>query len=59
MFESLQHKTIFLEYNDGYSSIGRTTVCGTVCSLFKSGYPSYKKRVFKLFIDVDNLNYLE
>ena len=23
----------------GYSSIGRTTVCGTVSSLFKSGYP--------------------
>jgi hypothetical protein len=23
----------------GYSSIGRTTECGTVGSLFKSGYP--------------------
>lgn len=23
----------------GYSSIGRTTVCGTVSSLFDSGYP--------------------
>ena len=23
----------------GYSSIGRTTVCGTVSSLFESGYP--------------------
>ena len=23
----------------GYSSIGRATVCGTVSSLFKSGYP--------------------
>ena len=23
----------------GYSSIGRTTVCGTVCFLFESGYP--------------------
>ena len=23
----------------GYSSIGRTTVCGTVSFLFKSGYP--------------------
>ena len=27
-------------YNKGgYSSIGRTTVCGTVSSLFNSGYP--------------------
>ena len=25
----------------GCSSIGRTTVCGTVSSLFKSGYPPY------------------
>lgn len=32
MFESLQHK-------GGCSSIGRTTVCGTVSFLFKSGYP--------------------
>ena len=23
----------------GYSSIGRATVCGTVSSLFESGYP--------------------
>lgn len=33
----------------GYSSIGRTTVCGTVSFLFKSGYtPStliYKKKI--------------
>ena len=29
----------------GYSSIGRTTVCGIVCSLFKSGSPQFK--VFK------------
>jgi hypothetical protein len=28
----------------GYSSIGRTTECGTVGSLFKSGYPPYKPR---------------
>ena len=26
-------------YKGGYSSIGRTTVCGTVSSLFNSGYP--------------------
>ena len=26
----------------GYSSNGRTTVCGTVSSLFKSGYPPFK-----------------
>lgn len=26
----------------GYSSIGRTTVCGIVCSLFKSGSPHFK-----------------
>ena len=25
----------------GYSSIGRATVCGTVGSLFKSGYPPF------------------
>ena len=25
----------------GYSSIGRTTVCGTVSSLFDSGYPPH------------------
>lgn len=30
----------------GYSSIGRTTVCGTVRSLFKSGSPHLK--VFKI-----------
>lgn len=35
MFESLQHKNITI---GGCSSIGRTTVCGTVCFLFKSGY---------------------
>ena len=28
-------------YKGGYSSIGRATVCGTVCSLFDSGYPPY------------------
>lgn len=32
VFESPQHK-------GGYSSIGRTTVCGIDGSLFKSGYP--------------------
>lgn len=26
-------------FKGGYSSIGRTTVCGTVSSLFNSGYP--------------------
>ena len=26
---------------DGYSSIGRATVCGTVSSLFEPGYPSF------------------
>ena len=26
----------------GYSSIGRAIVCGTICSLFKSGYPPFK-----------------
>ena len=26
----------------GYSSNGRTAVCGTVSSLFKSGYPPFK-----------------
>ena len=26
-------------YIGGYSSIGRTTICGIVNSLFKSGYP--------------------
>ena len=27
----------------GCSSIGRATVCGTVSSLFKSGYPPYSQ----------------
>ena len=29
-----------------YSSIGRATVCGTVSSLFESGYPPIKKNHF-------------
>ena len=29
----------------GYSSIGRATVCGTVSSLFKPGYPPFAKIV--------------
>jgi len=31
----------FFSSKGGYSSIGRATVCGTVSSLFKSGYPPY------------------
>jgi hypothetical protein len=30
----------------GYSSIGRTAVCGTVSSLFKSGYPPFREKAF-------------
>lgn len=40
MFESSQDKGYFGS-KGGYSSIGRAAVCGTVCSLFKSGYPPY------------------
>lgn len=36
-YECSNHSDIILQ--GGYSSIGRTTVCGIVCSLFKSGYP--------------------
>ena len=54
MFESYRDKFVFSCLNKskkystiyktegGYSSIGRTTVCGTVRSLFESGYPPYK-----------------
>ena len=35
MFESLQHKYFYIGV---YNSIGRVTVCGTVGSLFESGY---------------------
>ena len=37
-------------YIGGHSSIGRTTVCGTVSSLFKSGCPP-------LIISYNNLDY--
>lgn len=37
------------ENKGGYNSIGRMTVCGTVSSLFKSGYPPLNK-VFVLLI---------
>ena len=30
---------LWIFFKGGYSSIGRTTVCGTVSSLFNSGYP--------------------
>ena len=33
------HPYIEQTIQGGYSSIGRTTVCGTVSSLFDSGYP--------------------
>ena len=39
--EQINKKSVFTDilYKGGYSSIGRTTVCGTVSSLFNSGYP--------------------
>ena len=37
--ECSNHSNIRNSYLGGYSSIGRATVCGTVCSLFDSGYP--------------------
>ena len=33
------HPYIDIKSKGGCSSIGRTTVCGTVSSLFNSGYP--------------------
>ena len=53
MFESLQHKVELYKIiiKGGYSSIGRATVCGTVGSLFKSGYPpSINGFLISLFI---------
>ena len=32
---------LYIYKKGGYSSIGRTTVCGIVSSLFDSGYPPY------------------
>ena len=44
----------------GHSSIGRTTVCGTVSSLFKSGCPplivSYLNIDYFSYIDLDNIS---
>jgi hypothetical protein len=37
-----------------YSSIGRATVCGTVSSLFESGYPPIKVNQF-LFYNKNSL----
>ena len=40
-FPFLTNVEITYKKKGGYSSKGRTTVCGTVSSLFKSEYPPY------------------
>ena len=49
-------------YLGGHSSIGRTTVCGTVSSLFKSGCPplivSYINFDYISYINLDYTSYM-
>lgn len=49
------YENIFIK-KGGYSSIGRTIVCGTISFLFNSGYPPYVFPWYLLFKE-DNIIY--